>query len=57
MKEFSCGDVVPGCQATFKGQTDDEILGQVATHANEAHDMAEVPAEVVDQVRANIRAA
>lgn len=57
MKEFSCGDVVPGCQATFKGQTDDDILGQVATHAGEAHAMSDVPTEVIDQVRANIRAA
>jgi len=54
MKQFSCGAVVPGCTATFTGQTDDEILGQVATHANEDHDMQEVPPEVVDAVKAKI---
>ena len=48
MKEFSCGDVVPGCQATFRGASDDEILGLVATHAAEVHDMADVPPEVVE---------
>ena len=54
MKQFSCGAVVPGCTATFTAQTDDEILGQVATHAKEDHGMDEVPSEVVDAVKANI---
>ncbi len=54
MKQFSCGAVVPGCTATFTGQSDDEILGKVATHAKEDHGMQEVAPEVVDAVKANI---
>lgn len=54
MKQFSCGAVVPGCTATFTGETEDEILGQVAVHAREDHGMDEVPDEVVEQVRAKI---
>lgn len=54
MKQFSCGAVVPGCTATFSGQTEEEILGQVAQHAKEDHGMTEVPDEVVQQVRQNI---
>ena len=54
MKQFSCGAVVPGCTATFTGQSDDEILGQVATHAKEDHDMQEVSPEVVDAVKTKI---
>jgi predicted small metal-binding protein len=54
MKQFSCGAVVPGCTATFTAETEDELLGQVATHAREDHGMEEVPAEVVDAVRAKI---
>jgi predicted small metal-binding protein len=54
MKSFSCGLVVPGCMATFVAPTEDEILGQVATHARENHGMASVPPEVVTQVRAAI---
>ena len=57
MKQFSCGAVVPGCTATFTGQTEDDILGQVATHAEEAHGMQEVPPEVVETVKANIQEA
>ncbi len=57
MKAFSCGDVVPNCDATFVGDTDDEILAAVGAHASADHGMTEVPAEVVDQVRRNIRPA
>ena len=54
MKEFSCGAVVPGCSARFEGESDEQILQQVAVHAREAHDMDEVPPEVVQQVRDGI---
>jgi predicted small metal-binding protein len=54
VKEFSCADVVPGCGATFEGETEESILQQVAIHARDAHGMQEVPPEVVDQVRAGI---
>jgi predicted small metal-binding protein len=56
MKEFACGDVVPGCTARFRGHTDDEILAQVGTHAREAHGMTEVPSSLVAQVQGAIRA-
>ena len=54
MKEFNCGAVVPGCSATFEGETEESILQQVAIHARDAHGMDDVPPEVVDQVRATI---
>ena len=54
MKEFRCGEVVPGCGTTFQGESEDEILGQVATHARDEHGMDEVPPEVVDTIRAAI---
>jgi predicted small metal-binding protein len=57
MKSFSCGSVVPGCTATFDAETEDGILEQVAHHAHADHGLAEVPAELVAQVRANIATA
>ena len=54
MKEFSCGELVPGCWATFRGRSNDEILQQVAVHARDEHGMDEVPPEVVDKIRAGI---
>jgi predicted small metal-binding protein len=54
VKEFRCGDLVPGCPTTFEGESDEKILEQVAVHAREDHGMDEVPPEVVDQIRAGI---
>jgi predicted small metal-binding protein len=54
MKEFRCGEIVPGCGAKFEGASEEEILEQVAVHAREEHGMDEVPPDVVDNVRARI---
>jgi predicted small metal-binding protein len=54
VKEFRCGDIVPGCPTKFEGESNDEILEQVAVHARNEHGMDEVPPEVVDQVVARI---
>ncbi len=54
MKSFACGDVVPGCDATFVADTDDDVLVAVAQHATADHGMTEVPAELVEQVRGRI---
>ena len=56
MKRFACGDVVPGCDAVFVCDSDDDVLVQVARHAASAHGMAAVPASVVEQVRERIHA-
>lgn len=54
MKEFKCGEVVPGCDAVLDGESDGEILEKVRVHARDAHGMDEVPPEVEDNVRAAI---
>jgi predicted small metal-binding protein len=54
LKEFRCGELVPGCAAAFHGASESEILRQVAAHARDDHGMYEVPPEVVDTIRARI---
>jgi predicted small metal-binding protein len=54
MREFRCGEIVPGCDESFQGETDDEILERVAVHAREDHGMDRVPPEVADTIRASI---
>jgi predicted small metal-binding protein len=56
MKSFACGDVVPGCDARFVCDTEDEILAAVAAHARLDHGLTSVPAELVDAVRSHIHA-
>ena len=55
MREFKCGEIVPGCDTTIEGENDDEVLAKVAVHAREAHGMDEVPPEVAHDVRSRIR--
>jgi len=57
MKEFACGDVIPGCSARFRAATDDELLAQIATHAHDDHDIGEITEELVRAVREHIRVA
>lgn len=57
MKQFACGDVVPSCRRTFTAPTDDDILAAVAGHARDDHGLIDVPASLVEQVRAAIRTA
>lgn len=55
MKQFCCGDVVPGCSAVFNGETEAEILSAVAGHAQRDHGMMTIPADLVAKVRSLIR--
>ena len=52
MKQFRCGDVVPGCEWTTRSEDDDALFADIHAHARDEHGMDEVPPEVVDQIRA-----
>lgn len=54
MKTFACGDVVPGCQASWTADSDDEILSEVAAHAASDHGITAVTDDLVASVRAHI---
>lgn len=54
MKQFVCGELVPGCTHVFQAPSDEEILEQVEVHARDDHGMPEVPPEVADRIRASI---
>lgn len=57
VKQFACGDVVPGCDATFAASEDAAILDLVAAHARADHGLTEIGPELVDQILVSIRAA
>lgn len=54
MKKFACGDVVPGCDATFKADSVSAILSQVRAHSRDAHNLSTVPQDLIDSVTAHI---
>lgn len=57
MKQFACGDVVPGCEAMFVGADDGRILEQVGVHATADHELEEISPELVAAVVAAIEPA
>lgn len=54
MKTFACGDVVPGCEASWVCSTDDEILALVAAHAGTAHGIDEMTPELTESISQRI---
>jgi predicted small metal-binding protein len=55
LKQFSCGDVVPGCKAVFRAEDESGIFAHVAEHAQRDHGMTSIPDALVEQVRSHIR--
>jgi predicted small metal-binding protein len=54
-KTMSCKDVGSDCDFVARGETEEELMGQVAAHAREKHGIDEVPPEMAEKVRAAIR--
>jgi predicted small metal-binding protein len=55
MKQFACGELVPGCDAKFQSESEPELFEQITSHARDEHGMDEVPPEVVEQIRERIQ--
>ena len=53
-KVLKCGDVVPGCKAEMKGESEHDVLRQAAEHAKTAHHMDSIPPETLSKVKAAI---
>jgi predicted small metal-binding protein len=51
VKQFRCGDVVPGCQWVTRSEDEKELFEAIHSHARDAHGMDEVPPEVVDAIQ------
>jgi predicted small metal-binding protein len=52
VKSFSCGEVVPDCPAVFSGQSFEDILRQMAEHAQRDHGITTLPPQVAEAVAA-----
>jgi predicted small metal-binding protein len=54
VKQFYCGDVVPGCKWVTRRDGEEELFEEISSHAHDAHGMDEVPPEVMDMIRDKI---
>jgi predicted small metal-binding protein len=46
---------VCGCSTTVEGQTKDEVVTKVKSHASTAHGMKEVPSEIAHKLMNSIK--
>ena len=54
MKQYRCGDVVPGCEWVTRSEDEEEMFEDIRVHAREAHGMDEVPPEVEAEIQSVI---
>jgi len=54
-KVLQCNDVIPGCSFEMRGDSEADVLRKAAEHAKSAHNMREIPADVLSKVRGAIR--
>jgi predicted small metal-binding protein len=50
-KVLKCSDVTPGCDFEIRGTSEDEVLKKADEHAKTAHNMQEMPLDVLSKVR------
>lgn len=53
-KKLNCRDVGVDCDASFTGETEDEIMTQAAEHARAEHGFNDIPPELVEKARGAI---
>jgi predicted small metal-binding protein len=53
-KVLKCGDVVPGCEADIKADSEHDVLPKGAEHAKTAHHMESIPPDVLSKVKGAI---
>ena len=56
-KVLRCGELFPGCSVEAKGETEADVLQQVAAHAKRDHGVAEIDDATLVKVKAAIRTA
>lgn len=54
-KVLKCGDLNPGCKFEAHGNSEEEVLQKAAQHAKTAHNMHDIPPEVLTKARGAIQ--
>jgi predicted small metal-binding protein len=53
-KVLKCSDITPGCNFEIRGNSEDEVLKKADEHAKTAHNMQNMPPDVLSKVRSVI---
>ena len=49
-KVLYCNDLVPGCKFEARGNSLEEVLGEIADHIAVAHDMVNLSDEILEMI-------
>lgn len=52
---LACGDVMPGCAATFEAGDQGDLMSAVAAHAAADHGITEITPEIATAVQSKIQ--
>ena len=55
MPSFKCKDVGMECPFEVKTKTEDELMKMIAAHAASAHQMKDVPPDMMKKIKAAIK--
>ena len=53
-KKFACGDVVNDCAWSTTAKDENELFEKILEHAKNAHNMSEIPDEIIQKVKSKI---
>ena len=53
-KVLKCGDINPGCNFEIRADSEHDVLRKAAEHAKTAHQMENIPPEVLSKVKGAI---
>lgn len=51
---LACGDVMPGCAATFEAADEESLMAQIADHAGAEHQITVFTPEILAAVNSKI---
>lgn len=52
--KLACGDVMPGCTATFENSSKDALMAAVGAHAGRDHGITDFTPDIVEAVESRI---
>jgi predicted small metal-binding protein len=54
-KVLRCGELVTGCNAVFRGETEEDVIRQATDHSKSAHNIHEIPKSLRKKLHRLIR--
>ena len=54
-KILKCAELVSGCSAVFRGETEDDIIKQATEHSKTAHNVPDIPKSLRKKLHRLIR--